>query len=494
MKKNCILCCVIFGLLSAIPENQGYKIIDSLSCYMLYQKHTVCSWSESRNATQFVNMSLALNNGSQICMKIEPVRITPTHLNWTCYLPYSDPNYNWIYLTFIPNKQLESRLNVSTEGDTAKPQNLRCKDAYGQITCSWEVRLAVTDSVDFSLYYINESGGENECKPNCQQENPMYLTCHCNVTFGNNSVPDMLRNISVRPRKSILAFEDCQFVKLQPRTLIMKETKQGEVFVASWTGPNEKTGFKHHYELCYWRENNLKLNEVTSDCPGENKLRAPDHHPEVALYLGRELQPSSNYSVKVRVHLEEENPHHCYRGPWSEWSNVQRLKTKAVPNLIWLYILIPLCVIILIMCALYGCRVLVRYKKLWEDGIPNPNKSSIIEGFRKEMAKQNGSGLLNEEHLYVVPCNKVMWTPQMSEDYTQFKQDKGQISRPDSELFYNDVTPCIFVCNSTNDLSPTDSVTDGYKPFSEMIDEQQSTNTEHSHSEIIAFDGPYLFS
>ncbi|XP_063787568.1 cytokine receptor common subunit beta-like [Pseudophryne corroboree] len=495
MKNNYILCCVIFCFLTSISSNQGSKIQDSLSCYYQYKKHHVCAWSESRNATQFVNMNLSLLNGSLVCERMGLVKMTPTHLYWTCEIPDIYPTVLFpIHFTFIPDRDLKSQLNISTKGDEAKPQNIRCKAAHGQISCSWEVRMEITDSVDFRLHYKNEFGIDQEYMPHCHQEIPMYLTCHSNITTGNTT-SDMLQNISIRPHRSSQNYTPCLNVKLLPRILIINETNKGEKFIATWRSEQtEDAYFKYHYQFCYWRDSVLKSSEVIPECPEKLKEISPNHDLKVILQTGVHLTRGSNYSVKVRVRLESKPAHYCFKGPWSEWSKVKTLQTNAAQNLLLLYILIPVCVIILIMGALYGCKVLIKYKKQWDDGIPNPNKSSIIEGLQKEKGKKNGSSFRYEDHLYVVPYNKVlMWTPQMSKDSTDYNQDKEQISRPESELIHNDFTQCVFVMYA-NEEYPTSSVADGYKPFSEMIDEQQSADMEFSQYTVSAFDGPYLFS
>lgn len=119
MKKSVILCCVTCCLLSAFPENQGSKLKDSLYCVMQFSKSIVtCSWSESRISRQFVNMTLMEINRSHMCETMEPVIITPTHLNWTCHKNYTWGGlYNEIHLIFVPDRSLESCLNVSNEGE-----------------------------------------------------------------------------------------------------------------------------------------------------------------------------------------------------------------------------------------------------------------------------------------------------------------------------------------------------------------------------------------
>ncbi|XP_044134780.1 uncharacterized protein LOC122927210 isoform X1 [Bufo gargarizans] len=509
MKKSLILCCVTCCLLSAFPGNLGSKLTDSLYCVLQYSKDIVtCSWSESRISRHYVNMSLMERDNPTGMCEMELVKLTPTHLNWTCHTNISFRGlYHEIHFIFVPDRSLESRLNVSNEGDEAKPKNLHCEMFDdGMTTCSWEVRQAVADSVDFTLYYQNRSKKEEACQPRCWQEVPMYLFCSCNFTAGDPNNPIQLRNISVGPKdaeNSFINFYICKNIKLLPRILTVDEKNKGETFEIHWKNlPNEKTEFKYHYELCYWRENDMELNEVAFDCPGDTKTLSPNNDRRVLLTLGKQLKPSSNYSVMVRVRLGEKNPDDCYKGPWSEWSNVQTFHTKSVPNILLLCILVLSGVVVLVICVVYGCRALIRHKKQWDDRIPTPSKSSIIKSIRKTkdrlviryLTLQNGPSFPSEEHLYVEPYNKVlMWAPS-KKDISLLKPVEEQITRPHSELLRDNDTQCLYLYNIATEDYPTASITDGYKPFSELIDEQENRDMKDSQFTVCAFDGPYLFS
>ncbi|CAI9607912.1 unnamed protein product [Staurois parvus] len=311
---------------------------------------------------------------------------------------------------------METRLTTEEERDNAKPQNLHCNDTDANFTCSWHVREEISESIDFDLYY-----NEKACQPKCLQDALKYLTCHCNImTDGDVNTSAY---ISVKPRKpeksisSVKSFRLCLIYQLPPRNLTINETKRGEAFTATWkdTTP-EHRDFHYLYELCYWNQSDLKQIEVPNNCPVEPEEIKSNQDPSKIFQLGKQLKPSSNYSVMVRVRLNEENKKHCFQGPWSEWSKIQTLTTKAVPSLIVLYIMIPICVIIFVLFAVCGYSALVRYTKQWDESIPNPNKSTIIKGLQKTKNRlvmhhvtfQNGSCLPYEEHLYVEPCNNIM--------------------------------------------------------------------------------------
>ncbi|KAM3925440.1 uncharacterized protein RB166_008648 [Leptodactylus fuscus] len=509
MKKSIILWCVTCCLLSAFQGNEGSKVNDSLNCVMEYPEDILnCSWSEKRSSRQFVNMTLMEEGTRPWCVKIER-QVTPTHVISTCQKSLKTYSlYYGLKFIFLPERSLESYLNVSSEGDEAKPKNLQCQVSdHRMISCSWEVRPEVADSVDFALYYQNSSQREQVCQPRCQQGNSMYLFCSCNFTASDPKNPIQLRNISVGPADVKTSFKICKHIKLGPRILTVEETSKGDAFLISWKNEtNGKPGFNYHYQLCYWRAEDLKPEKVPFDCPGVNKTLSPNHDPRVYLTLENGLRPSSIYSVKVRVRLGETNPDSCYKGPWSEWSNVETFHTRSVPNILLLCILVLSAVVVLTICLVCGYRALVRYTKQWDDRIPSPSKSSIIKSLHKAkdrlviryLTLQNGPSFPCEEHLYVEPCNNVMMWGSSKKDTNFMKQDVEEFTRPSSELLQDDDTQCLVLFNMTTEeyptAYPTASVTDGYKPFAELIDEQENENMEDSQFTVCAFDGPYLLS
>ncbi|XP_073411775.1 uncharacterized protein [Dendrobates tinctorius] len=498
MTKTVILCCVTCCLLSAFPGSKGSKLNDSLSCFLNYTESIVtCSWSESQSSRQLVNMSLAEINKRHFCQEMEPVKFTETHLRWTCHRNVSELKlFSFIRFAFLPDRSLERRLIVSNEADEAKPKNLRCQVSDdGIIICFWEVRQEVADSVDFSLYYQNDFGNEETCQPRCSPMIDIYLSCTCNFTAGHLKIPLQFRNISVRPtdpNTSNKYFSLCNNIKLLPRRLIAQERAEGKDFEISWKNNIiTNNNFIYHYEVCYWKENDMKAKEIAFDCPGVTK---PEENDFILLKSGIQLQPSSNYSVKVRVRLHQTNTNNCFQGPWSEWSNVQTFHTKAVPNTVMLSILVLFIVVALVILAVCGCKILVRYMKQWEDRIPNPNKSAIIKSLQKAKKTKNRPSFSYEEHLYVERYSKVMmWGPSKN-DANLLKQDEDHITQPDSEWLQYDDSQCLFLFKETKEEYPITSVTDNYRPFSELIDEQETGHMEVSQFNICAFDGPYLFS
>ncbi|XP_040202314.1 cytokine receptor common subunit beta-like isoform X2 [Rana temporaria] len=442
------------------------------------------------------------DTGKSACRKKSVAASSLTHSNWTCDVDLGERKLSsgdYFNLIFVPERKLETRLNTEEEKDEAKPQNLHCNDTNGNITCSWRIRKEMAESIDFVLFYYN---GKNESQPKCQQISD-YLSCHCNIATDGLNTSDFLKTISVEPRKpqhSFKRFRLCLIYKLPPINLTINETKQGEIFTVSWKSTNtESRDFKYVYELCYWNENDLKLKEVHDNCPDTSINIPVNQDPSVILRLDKHLKPSSNYSLMVRVHLKEDGTN-CYQGPWSQWSKVQTLTTKAVPSLIVLYILIPISIIFLVIFAIFGYKALVRYTRLWDESIPNPNKSAIIKGLqetKKPIAchEQNGSCLPYEEHLYVEPYNNIMMgTSSASKGFPYYYNNEEHISKLNSELVPQEDSQCFILGDHITEDYPTASIVDGYKPFTDLESEQESKDINDSQFMFSAFDGPYLFS
>ncbi|KAM5171403.1 uncharacterized protein ACMZJ9_004096 [Mantella aurantiaca] len=506
MRKNSIvICCAIFCLLSAVPGNQGAKLLESLSCIASYPTtpkiFLTCTWLENNISAKLVNMTLKeKDNDQNVCQNKSMINSSLTHSTWTCDIFVSaTTETNDINFIFVPERNLETQLNTTEERDEAKPQNLRCNDIDGNFTCSWQVRKEIAESIDFDLFYGHD---EKECQPKCQQEISEYLSCHCSITTdGHLNISALLKTIGVKPRNpknSLRSFRLCLIYQLPPRNLSVDEIEKGKFFRATWRNDiQEKADFKYEYELCLWNQGDLKLKEVPEVCPSKPDEMDKSHDYSATYKLGVQLEPSSNYSLMVRVRLkEDEFEDGCYQGPWSRWSNVQTLITKSVPNLIVLYFLIPICVIVIVMFGVCGYRALVRYTKKWDERIPNPNKSAIVKGFQKTKTSiVNEPCLPYKEHLYIESYNNIsMGTSSSSKESPHFYYNEEHTSKLDREEILDEDTECVVLCDLTKEDYPTASIVDGYKPFTDSTEEQESKDIENSQFTFSAFDGPYLFS
>lgn len=87
----------------------------------------------------------------------------------------------------------------------------------------------------------------------------------------------------------------------------------------------------------------------------------------------------------------------------------------------------------------------------------------------------------------------IRWTSDSKESPHVYHNEK-HICQPGKQLIPEEDTECFILRDPTTDDYPTASIVDGYKPFTDLTDEQESNDGEDSQFTFSAFDGPYLFS
>ncbi|NXF42742.1 IL3B2 protein, partial [Oceanites oceanicus] len=90
------------------------------------------------------------------------------------------------------------------------------------------------------------------------------------------------------------------------------------------------------------------------------------------------LAPSTEYRGKMRARV---NTPPDYEGPWSEWSEEFTWKTEnALPPVV-LPVMLPALTITLLIVAYCSYKYFLRKKQIWEEKIPNPSKSLLIQNY-----------------------------------------------------------------------------------------------------------------
>ncbi|XP_053573897.1 cytokine receptor common subunit beta isoform X2 [Bombina bombina] len=367
--------------------------------------------------------------------------------------------------------------------DEAKPQNLRCSN----FTCTWEIRLEVKSSVSFSLFYKqNQTDQELEYSPSCLEEdvNIPYVSCHCSIPPTELHLQES-SIVTVRPKQGNITLQSCFYIKFAPRNLTLQVRDQGEEYLATWNTERLRSA-TFRYEVCYG-EGNASLIEESSD--GEKCLQ--NKFPELLLILNTDIKTATMYYMRVRMRIDEPNPEHCYNGPWSEWSNFSTWETKTVLDLGLLYVMVPICFILLISSTLYGCKILKRTKEQWKARIPDPSKSIFINDFLQ------GSHLkcqYEENHHYeeLFDVCKTMTSYKDFKDFTINEIKKEDVGSENMEQIDYDDSFGIFQ-NDDIDSTNLNVVISGYKPFSELIDDQKTVKQKDSQLLQNAYDGPYIF-
>ncbi|XP_017936284.3 cytokine receptor common subunit beta isoform X2 [Manacus vitellinus] len=209
-----------------------------------------------------------------------------------------------------------------------QPRNLRCLFNGGdRLTCSWEVKKAITTSVLFGLFFrATPSSEEEECSPVREKTLPHipYVVQSCEILVSNSSSQSQY-NVSVRAKteeKLIESYKNIQV--LPPANVSVKATENQE------------------YELRWM------------------------------------LAASTEYRGKMRARV---NTPLDYEGPWSEWSEEFTWKTENVLPPVVLPVMLPALIITLLIVACCSYKYFLRKKKMWEENIPNPRKSLLIQSY-----------------------------------------------------------------------------------------------------------------
>ncbi|NXK90633.1 IL3RB protein, partial [Formicarius rufipectus] len=90
------------------------------------------------------------------------------------------------------------------------------------------------------------------------------------------------------------------------------------------------------------------------------------------------LAPSTEYRGKMRARV---NTPLDYEGPWSEWSEEFTWKTENVLPPVVLPVMLPALTIVLLIVSCCSYKYFLRKKKMWEEKIPNPRKSLLIQSY-----------------------------------------------------------------------------------------------------------------
>ncbi|XP_043376175.1 cytokine receptor common subunit beta-like isoform X2 [Dermochelys coriacea] len=264
----------------------------------------------------------------------------------------------------------------SQEGDEAQPKNLCCLfNGVDLLTCSWEVRREVTSSVLFTLFYRTPPASEEtECSPVHEEELPgSHYLFHCCVINVTN--PSRLSQylITVQPKKEEKLIEPHKnIMPLAPVNVTMTKRKEQE-YELRWTKQIlSYTYIGQRYEFLYWKTNdsveNAQVVNISNDKPP-------------FIFTLQMLEPSTCYRGKMRARVHTGN----YQGPWSEWSEECTWETESVWSPLILPLLVPVFTIVLIAFGWCGYRGLLSKNQKWEEKIPNPGKSQLLQSYLQKV-------------------------------------------------------------------------------------------------------------
>ncbi|NXP64917.1 IL3B2 protein, partial [Chloropsis cyanopogon] len=208
------------------------------------------------------------------------------------------------------------------------------------------------------------------------------------------------------------------------------------------------------------------------------------------------LAASTEYRGKMRARVNRPPE---YEGPWSEWSEEFTWKTENVLPPVVLPVALPALIIALLIVAYCSYKYFLRKKKMWEEKIPNPSKSLLIQGY------------LGKGHLGSWPTsnqldfNKYNFSEKMEQaSFLQVvdRQAKTLAECLEGQTKKTDVSPVTLDLQNSyhalneSELAPVacSSHSAGhYFPISRRNSADASI-ASHTAIPCFAFNGPYLYS
>uniref|UniRef100_A0A8D0L7Y6 Colony stimulating factor 2 receptor subunit beta n=1 Tax=Sphenodon punctatus TaxID=8508 RepID=A0A8D0L7Y6_SPHPU len=268
-------------------------------------------------------------------------------------------------------------------GDEAQPKNLHCVfNGVDQLRCSWEVSKRVTSSVLFTLFYsIPPAPEEVECSPVHEADlpNTLYVSQTCEV---NISSPSRLSQylITVRPKEETRLIKAYLNIRPQPPFNLSLTVTKKQDYKLEWKKATiGSSNINQMYQILYWKNGsnsseNLCINVTTDET--------------WCTFTQAVLESATRYRAKVRAKVHD--PSQAYKGPWSEWSEELGWETESVwPP--WSPVVMTLVfTTVLIACFWFGCKYLLSKKKKWEEMIPDPSKSHLLQVYLQKVLLTDG--------------------------------------------------------------------------------------------------------
>ncbi|KAM6417741.1 cytokine receptor common subunit beta-like [Pluvialis apricaria] len=283
-----------------------------------------------------------------------------------------------------------------------QPRNLRCLfNGADRLMCSWEVKKAIITSVLFGLFFrATPASAEEECSPVHEKLLPHvpYVVQSCEIPVSNSSSQSQY-HVSVRAKTEEKLIEAYKNIKVLPPKNVTVTMTNDQDYALRWTKDTFGKNFiNQRYEAEYWK---------TSQMPKFSINITNDER----YYCLKNLEPSTSYTIKMRARVNMPNYH---KGPWSEWSEGFTWETKSVLSPVVLPVMLPALITILLIAGYCSYKYFLRKKQMWEEKIPNPSKSLLIQSCQREaVSKQPASqvdysGQNTSEKVEQVNCLQVL--------------------------------------------------------------------------------------
>ncbi|NXX47757.1 IL3RB protein, partial [Tricholaema leucomelas] len=145
------------------------------------------------------------------------------------------------------------------EGSSLQPRNLRCLfNGADRLTCSWEVKKAVTTSALFALFFrATPESVEEECSP--VQEKALhqvpYVIQSCEIPVSNPSSQSQY-HVSVRVKMEEKRMEAYKNIKVLPPANVSVTVMENQEYELRWIKHALRYDFiKQRYQVEYWKNN-----------------------------------------------------------------------------------------------------------------------------------------------------------------------------------------------------------------------------------------------
>ncbi|NXU14875.1 IL3RB protein, partial [Pardalotus punctatus] len=140
-----------------------------------------------------------------------------------------------------------------------QPRNLRCLFSGGDhLTCSWEVKKAITTSVLFGLFFrATPTSEEEECSPVDEKTLPHipYVVQSCVIPVSNSSSQSQYR-VSVRAKTEEKLIEAYKNIQVLPPANVSVTTTESQEYELRWIKHKLNYSFiRQRYQVKYWENN-----------------------------------------------------------------------------------------------------------------------------------------------------------------------------------------------------------------------------------------------
>ncbi|CAN0053296.1 unnamed protein product [Bubo scandiacus] len=484
--------CLVLGV-RTIGESIPMK---TLQCYNDYVSLTTCTWMECSEAHQFMNVTLNFNN----CCEKNKEMTCRSHkgenhadcqnftMHWVCHIHgYDQENYNFKF-----DLTLQADLNVYLfQNGGLQPRNLRCFfNGADRLMCSWEVKKEIIISVLFGLFFrATLVSAEEECSPVHERAlpNTPYVVQSCEISVSNSSSQSQYR-VSVRAKTEEKLIEAYKNIKVLPPANVSVTVTESQEYELRWTKHTLGYNFiKQRYQVEYWKNNQY---EKTLQ-----KLNISNDEPPF-IFSQQMLASSTEYRAKMRARV---NTPLDYEGPWSEWSEEFTWKTENVLPPVVLPVVLPALIITLLIVAYCSYKYFLRRRKMWEEKIPNPSKSLLIQSY---LGKVHLGNWPTSSQLDLNKCNLSEKMEQASFLEVVDRQTKTLAEYPEVQAKKTNISPvALDLQNSYHALNepehaPVVFSSQAAGPSFPVSRRNSADENIASQTAIpcFAFNGPYLYS